>query len=204
MGLYKEIMLPWCLDKACGTKAITKQREKIIPLASGIVLEIGIGSGLNIPHYDVNKVIKVLGLEPDENMWTKSIKRRKNYNFSIERIGLSGEEIPLKNNSVDNIVVTYSLCTIPNPIKALIEMKRVLRPGGKIFFSEHGKAPDIRVQKLQNFIDPFWSKIAGGCHSGRDIPFLFKQAGLKFEFIKEMYIPGPRVLSYNYWGAAVA
>lgn len=204
MGLYKEIILPWCLDKACGTNAITKQREKIIPLASGVVLEIGIGSGLNIPHYDSKKVIKVLGLEPDEKMWKKSIKKRNYSNLSIERIGLSGEEVPLKNNSVDNVVVTYSLCTIPDAVKALLEMKRVLRPGGKIFFSEHGKAPDIRIQKQQNFIDPLWGKIAGGCHTGRDIPFLFKQAGLKFEFLEEMYIPGPKVLSYNYWGAAFA
>ena len=204
MGFYNKHILPRCLDKACGIGPITKQREKIVPLAEGVVLEIGIGSGQNLPHYNANKVSKIIGVDPDEQIWKHSEKRRAVCPIEIERIGLSGEDIPLEKNTVDSVVVTYSLCTIPDPVKALNEMKRILRPGRKILFSEHGKAPDAKVHRWQNRLDPVWKKIAGGCHSGRDIPDLFRQANLKFEDLQELYIPGPKVLSYNYWGAAIA
>ena len=204
MGFYNKHILPRCLDKACGIGPITKQREKIVPLAEGVVLEIGIGSGQNLPHYNANKVSKIIGVDPDEHIWKHSEKRRAACPIEIERIGLSGEDIPLEKNTVDSVVVTYSLCTIPDPVKALNEMKRILKPGGKILFSEHGKAPDAKVHRWQNRLDPVWKKIAGGCHSGRDIPDLFRQANLKFEDLQELYIPGPKVLSYNYWGAAIA
>jgi len=183
MGFYDKYILPCCLDKACSIGPITKQRAKVVPQAIGTVLEIGIGSGLNLPHY--------------------SAKNRAKCQIEVERIGLSGEDIPLENKTADTVVVTYSLCTIPDPVKALHEMARILKPRGKILFTEHGKAPDAGVAKWQNLIDPFWKKIAGGCHSGRDIPALFKQAGLTLESLDEMYIPGPRVLGYNYWGSAV-
>ena len=117
---------------------------------------------------------------------------------------MSGEDIPLEKNLVDSVVVTYSLCTIPDPVKALGEMTRILKPGGRIFFSEHGQAPDTGIKAWQGRIDPVWRKIAGGCHTGRDIPALFRQAGLEFDTLEHMYIPGPKVLSYNYWGIAKA
>jgi len=202
MGFYARHILPHGLDLACGTKPTRKQREKVVPHAEGVVLEIGIGSGQNLPHYNPSKVTKIIGVDPDDHIWKRSARRREACPIEIERIGLSGEETPLENNLADTVVVTYSLCTIPDPVKALGEMKRILKPGGKILFSEHGKAPDASVHKWQNRIDPIWSKIAGGCHSGRDIPDLFKQADLKLEDLQEMYIPGPKVLSYNYWGSA--
>jgi len=204
MGFYAKHILPVCLDKACGIGPISKQRQKVVPLASGTVLEIGIGSGLNLPFYNPNKVSKVIGVDPDEHMWKRSAKIRAKTSIEIERIGLSGEEIPLEKNMADTVVVTYSLCTIPDPIKALKEMTRILKPGGQILFTEHGKAPDANVHKWQNRIDPLWGKIAGGCHTGRDIPELFRRADLKFDALEEMYIPGPKVLGYNYWGAARA
>ena len=202
MGFYNKHILPCCLDKACGIGPITRQREKVVPLAEGVVLEIGIGSGQNLPHYNTSKVRKIIGVDPDEHIWKRSEKRRSDCPIPIERIGLSGEDIPLDKNTADSVVVTYSLCTIPDPVKALLEMKRILKPGGKILFSEHGKAPDAKVHRWQNRIDPVWKKLAGGCHSGRDIPDLFRQAGLTLDSLQEMYIPGPRVLSYNYWGIA--
>jgi len=204
MGFYNKHILPLCLDKACGIGPITKQREKIVPLAEGVVLEIGIGSGQNLPHYNPDKVHKIIGVDPDEHIWKRSKKRRAAAPFTVERIGLSGEDIPLEKNMADSVVVTYSLCTIPDPVTALHEMIRILKPGGKILFSEHGKAPDAKVHKWQNRIDPVWKKIAGGCHSGRDIPEIFRQADLKFDDLQEMYIPGPKVLGYNYWGIARA
>ena len=204
MGFYAKHILPVCLDKACGIGPISKQRQKVVPLASGTVLEIGIGSGLNLPFYNSEKVSKVIGVDPDEHMWKRSAKTRAKTAMEIERIGLSGEDIPLDKNVADTVVVTYSLCTIPDPVKALKEMTRILKPGGQILFTEHGKAPDANIHKWQNWIDPLWGKIAGGCHTGRDIPELFRQANLQFDSLEEMYIPGPKILSYNYWGAARA
>jgi len=204
MGFYSKYVLPLCLDKACGIGPITKQREKVVPLAEGVVLELGIGSGQNLPHYNPSKVTKIIGVDPDEHIWKRSEARRAACPIKIERIGLSGEDIPLEANMADSVVVTYSLCTIPDPVKALREMTRILKPGGQILFSEHGKAPDTKVHAWQNRIDPLWKKIAGGCHSGRDIPDLFHQADLKFVDLQEMYIPGPKVLGYNYWGVATA
>lgn len=200
MGFYDKYILPCCLDRACAIAPVSKQREKVVPFASGVVLEIGIGSGLNIPFYNPDKVSKLIGVDPDEYIWKRSAKRRAASPLEIERIGLSGEDIPLQDNMADSVVVTYSLCTIPDPIKALGEMKRILKPGGKILFTEHGKAPDAKVHRWQNRIDPIWGKLAGGCHTGRDIPTLFRQAGLEFESLEQGYIPGPKVLSYNYWG----
>jgi ubiquinone/menaquinone biosynthesis C-methylase UbiE len=202
MGFYAKHVLPICLDKACSIGPIHKQRAKIIPLAKGRILEIGIGSGLNLPHYDASRVEHVTGVDPDDNIWSRSQTRRDAVHFPVERIGLSGEDIPLPPNSVDTVVVTYSLCTIPDPVKALREMRRILKPEGDILFCEHGRAPDAAIAKWQTRIDPIWSKLAGGCQSGRNIPELFTQAGLKVADLNQAYIPGPRVLSYNYWGRA--
>lgn len=202
MGFYAKHVLPLCLDKACGIGPISKQRQKIVPFAEGVVLEVGIGSGQNLPFYDPIKVSRIIGVDPDDHIWKRSTKRRADCPIEIERIGLSGEDIPLEKNIADTVVVTYSLCTIPDPVKALNEMNRILKPGGQILFTEHGKAPDTNIHKWQNRIDPIWKKIAGGCHSGRDIPALFHEAGLTLETLEEMYIPGPKVLGYNYWGAA--
>lgn len=202
MGFYARHISPRCTDLACGMKPITMQRKKVVPRASGTVLEIGIGSGLNLPHYNPDKVTKIIGVDPDDNIWKRSRARRAACPIEIERIGLSGEEIPLENNLADTVLVTYSLCTIPDPVRALNEMRRILKPDGKILFCEHGKAPDKKVHKWQNRIDPIWKKIAGGCHTSRDIPKLFDQANLKIDSLEEMYIPGPKVLSYQYWGSA--
>lgn len=202
MGFYARHILPRCLDSACSVGPIEKQRAKIIPVAKGHVLEIGIGSGLNLPHYDAAQVSRVTGVDPDVHIWKRSENRRAAVPFSVERIGLSGEDIPMDSASVDTVVVTYSLCTIPDPVKALREMRRILKPGGEILFCEHGHAPDASVAKWQNRIDPLWSKIAGGCHSGRDIPKLIADAGLTTKELHQQYIPGPKALSYNYWGRA--
>ncbi len=202
MGFYSKYILPCCLDKACGIGPIEKQRQKVVPKATGTVVEIGIGSGLNLPHYYAENVTKIIGIDPDEHIWRRSEKRRAACPVPVERLGLSSESIPLKSAMADTIVVTYSLCTIADSVKALKEMGRVLKPGGQILFTEHGKAPDASVAKWQKRIDPLWKKLAGGCHSGRDIPALFAAAGLNITELNQAYIPGPKVLSYNYWGSA--
>ncbi len=203
MGVYARHILPKVLDLACGTKPIRMQRAKVVPQARGHVVEIGIGSGLNLPHYDASQVERVTGIDPDDGLWAKAAPRAAQCDFPVERLGLSGEALPLERDCADTVVVTYALCTIPDPVAALREMARILRPGGEILFTEHGRAPDPGVARWQRRIDPVWKRIAGGCHSGRDIPALFGQADLRLARLEDMYVPGPKVLSYTYWGAAV-
>ena len=203
MGFYDRYILPHLINCACGTKPIHRQREKVVPLASGTVLEIGIGTGLNLRHYDSARVDKVIGLDPSEKSWEIARKRNPKVPFELEFIGLPGEEIPLDDSSVDTIVMTYSLCTIPDPQTALRGMRRVLREEGTLIFCEHGKAPDAQVQKWQDRINPYWKAIAGGCHLNRHIPDLLEAAGFRVDAIDSMYLPGtPRFAGYNFWGTA--
>ncbi|PHR92365.1 MAG: SAM-dependent methyltransferase [Robiginitomaculum sp.] len=202
MGFYQRHILPCLLDCACSGKPFRKQREKIVPLAHGNVVEIGIGSGHNLPFYDQSKITKLTGIDPDEYIWKRSRKKRAQFHKPLERLGLSGEDIPLPDHYADTVVVTYSLCTIPDPVKALCEMRRILKPDGQLLFSEHGKAPDVNVQKWQARIDPLWSKISGGCFTGRDIPSFLAQSGFQTTDLQQAYIPGPKALAYNYWGSA--
>lgn len=181
-----------------------KQREKVVPLAEGEVLEIGMGTGLNLPYYDTDKVQKVWGLEPSEGMRKLARNRIRDSTIDLEMIDLPGEEIPLDANSVDTVLVTYTLCTIPDPHRALRGMQRVLRPGGTLLFCEHGIAPDAGVRKWQNRINPIWGRFAGGCNINRDIPRILESSGFRVVDDERMYIPGIRALSYNYWGSAVA
>lgn len=203
MGLYERYVLPRVIDLACSAKPNMKQREKIVPLAEGEVLEIGMGSGLNLPFYDRGKVKKVWGLEPSAGMRKLARRNFAGADLALEMIDLPGEEIPLTENSIDTVVVTYTLCTIADARKALRGMRRVLRPGGRLLFSEHGLAPDPGVARLQNRLNPAWRVIAGGCNINRDIPALLEASGFRLVEDERMYIPGARFLSYNFWGAAV-
>ena len=202
MNIYERYILPHAINCACGTKPIRKQREKVVPLCEGRVLEIGMGSGLNLPYYDKDKVEFVWGLEPSEGMRVRAQKNNTNSDLEVKWLDLPSEEIPLEDDSVDSILLTYTLCTIPDWQKALEQMRRVLKPNGKLIFSEHGLAPDKKVQKWQNRLDKPWGVIAGGCHLNRDIPALIKQSGLVIKSLEERYIPGPKFASYNYWGIA--
>lgn len=202
MGFYAKYILPWGIDMACSMAIITAKRQLVVPQAEGIVLELGIGSGHNLPHYDPEKIKKVIGIDPDAAIWKRSAQRRAAVGFPVERIGLSGEEIPLDNNSVDNVLVTYSLCTIPDPVAALREARRVMRPGGRLIFLEHGEAPEENIRKWQSRIDPVWKRLAGGCHTGRPIPKIIEEAGWTLENLNQGYIKGPKPLAFNYWGTA--
>ena len=179
-----------------------RQREKIVPLARGSVLEVGIGSGLNLPYYDADKVSKVWGLDPSPEMIKMAAAKERSVNFAVEFITSPGEQVPLQDGCVDTVVVTYTLCTIPDVSQALQEMARVLKPDGQLVFCEHGVAPDATVQRWQNMINPVWKRIGGGCHLNRDIPELIEQGGFRIREMQTMYIPGWRPTSYNYWGTA--
>jgi ubiquinone/menaquinone biosynthesis C-methylase UbiE len=202
MGWYDENILPHVLNYTCSIKPVRKQREKIVPLASGDVLEIGMGSGLNLPYYDSSKVRKIWGLEPSEGMRKVARKKLAETDLELEFIDLPGEQIPLETSSVDTVLVTYTLCTIPDVMLALEGMRRVLKPGGRLLFCEHGRAPDDSVSRWQNRLNPGWKRLAGGCNLNRDIPQLIRAAGFRIDVDERMYIPGLRVLTYNYWGSA--
>jgi len=203
MSFYDDKILPHIIHIACGTKPVLKQREKIVPQAEGRILEIGMGSGINIAYYDPDKVEKLWGLEPSVGMRQKAKARVDTAPFELEWLDLPGEEIPLDNKSVDTIVLTYTLCTIPDWLSAVKQMKRVLKPGGKLLFSEHGKAPDLAVRKWQDRINPYWMKIAGGCHLNRDIPKLLLEGGFDIKQMETLYVPKtPRVAAFTYSGYA--
>lgn len=200
---YERNLLPYLLDLSCSLSPIRKQRMKVIPLAWGQVLEIGIGTGLNMPFYDLARVKMIVGVEPALRMHRLAMKRSRQAGLEVKLIGLSAEQIPVEDASFDTVVCTYTLCTIPDPIAALKEMRRALKPGGKLLFSEHGKSPDINVFKWQTRLQPYWRKVAGGCLLNRDIPSLLGEAGFHPN-VQSSYIPGPKILSYHYWGEAVA
>ena len=203
MSFYDDNILPHLINLACGSTPVLRQREKIVPQAEGQILEIGMGSGINIPYYDTNKVEKVWGLEPSIGMRKKAQKRVNAAPFELEWLDLPGEEIPLDSNSVDTIVLTYTLCTIPDWRAAVDQMRRVLKPGGKLLFSEHGKAPDAAVQAWQNRVNPLWMKLAGGCHLNRDIPELLKEGGFSIKELDTLYVPKtPKIAAFTFWGYA--
>ncbi|MGB1403808.1 MAG: class I SAM-dependent methyltransferase [Porticoccaceae bacterium] len=205
MSFYDKYILPHFLNCACGTKPIQYQREKVVPLATGLVLEIGIGSGLNIPFYNTSKVTQVLGLDPSEELNRMARKVAEEKGLAVEFILGGAEAIALPDNHVDTVLVTYTMCTIPQVAEANKEINRVLKPKGKLIFCEHGLAPDANIAKWQNRIDPYWGKIAGGCHLNRNIPALISAAGFTIESMEQMYLPStPKFAGYNYWGTAVA
>lgn len=202
MKLYDKHILPKLIHFACGLQPAMRQREKIVPLARGKVLEIGLGSGLNLPYYDASKVSHLWGLEPSPEMIKMAETRARSVGFDVEFMTIPGQEIPLKANSIDTVLVTYTLCTIVDVEQALQEMARVLKPDGELIFCEHGLAPDARVRRLQNVINPVWTRVSGGCHLNREIPKLIEHGGFRIKTMEKMYIPGWRPASYNYWGIA--
>jgi ubiquinone/menaquinone biosynthesis C-methylase UbiE len=201
---YERRLLPWLLDVACGIRPFSRQRRKVVPLASGRVLEIGIGTGLNLAYYDRSRVAELIGLDPGVEMHRLARKRAAAAGIEVQLVALSAERIPFEDGAFDTVLVTYSLCTIPDPAAALREMRRVLKPSGQLIFCEHGLARDASVRAWQRRLTPAWSRMAGGCHLDRDIPALLQQAGFRFVDLQTGYLPGPRPFAYNFWGVAVA
>jgi ubiquinone/menaquinone biosynthesis C-methylase UbiE len=203
MGLYDRYILPPLLNLACSCRPVRRQREKIVPQAQGVVLELGFGSGLNLAHYDASRVAKVYALEPAPGMLVRARKQAQSAPFAVEVLSETAERLSLPGESVDTVLVTYSLCTIPDPIAALQGARRALKPGGRLLFCEHGRAPDEGVQRWQQRIEPVWRVIGGGCRLTRDIPSLIRSAGFAIEKLDTMYLPGtPKWAGFNCWGAA--
>jgi len=203
MGFYENHVLPRLLDTACSSPGILEQREKVVPEARGRVLEVGMGSAINLPFYDVDKVEMVWGLEPSEGMRRKAAPRIADAPFPVEWLGLPGEEIPLEDDSADTVLLTFTLCTIPDFAKALAQMKRVLKPGGRLLFAEHGASPDPALRKWQDRWNPLWKRVAGGCHINREIPRLIEEAGFGIEALDSRVLPAtPAIAAHQFWGSA--
>jgi SAM-dependent methyltransferase len=195
MGIYDKHILPRVIDLAMRNGQLAPYRERVLAGAEGRVLEIGVGSGPNLPYYP-SQATEIIGLEP--HLTLQAMATRAGFRV----VPGSAEVIPLDSSSVDTVVTTWTLCSIPDVEAALLEMRRVLRPSGKLLFVEHGLAPDAGVQRWQHRLTPLWKCIAGGCHLDRDIPALIRTAGFEIGEMDTDHMPGPRPMTFMYEGWA--
>ncbi len=199
---YERTVLPKLIEAGCGQGPLMKLRSQYVPQAQGKVLEIGIGTGLNLEFYDKEQV-QLTGLDPAQELTGLAQERAQSLDLPIELLGLSGEAIPAEDHTFDHLVCTWTLCSIPNVEVALGEMFRVLKPAGKLFFIEHGASPDAGVAKWQRRIEPLWKRIAGGCHLTRKADELIGNAGFDIASQTAEYLPGPKFAAYMTHGIAV-
>ncbi len=201
MDFYERWILPPILDLVMRRKDLTKYRRATVAAAHGRVLEIGVGSGLNFPLYG-KQVEFVYGIDPSPRLLSIARRRAAASGIPVELLLGSATAIPLADNAVDTVVMTWTLCSIPDPIAALREMRRVLKPDGNLCFVEHGLSPEPGVERWQHRLTPPWPRIAGGCHLDRKMDDLIRQAGFDLTKLHEEYAPGPRAMSYMYQGCA--
>ena len=202
MGFYAQYVLPRLIDLAMRNKEAARLRADWIPRARGEVLEIGIGSGLNLPFYSP-EVQRVYGVDPSVELQRMARKRVAPGRLPVEFLSQSAEEpLPLPSASVDTVVVTWTICSIPNVEQALQQMKRVLKPSGRLIFLEHGRSPDPSVVAWQDRLTPIWKRFTGGCHLNRKMDELITAAGFQIAELKTCYLSGPRPMSYIYQGFA--
>ncbi|MBF0289552.1 MAG: class I SAM-dependent methyltransferase [SAR324 cluster bacterium] len=203
MSLYEGKIFPYLVNRVCSSEQVMSLKAKVIPLATGKVLEIGMGTGANLSLYNKNRVEFIWGLEPSAGMRKQACSNVEKSAVEVKWLDLPGEKIPLENESVDTIVLTFTLCSIPDWKLALQQMHRVLKPEGKLLFCEHGRAPEVNVQKWQDRLNPFWKKIGGGCHLNRPIESCLKETGFQFDDLQKMYMASaPRIVGYMYYGQA--
>lgn len=205
MSLYENHVLPHLIDCACGSPLVMKERARIVPRATGTVLEVGMGSGTNLPLYDPHEVELVYGLEPSAGMRRKASPNLAAASVAVEWLDWPGERVPLDENTVDTVVLTFTLCTIPDWRAALTEMRRVLRPDGRLLFCEHGRSPEARVQRWQDWLTPAWKKVAGGCHLNRSTDDLLAAGGFRIREMDTHYLDKtPKFAGHIYSGEAVS
>jgi ubiquinone/menaquinone biosynthesis C-methylase UbiE len=202
VGIYAKYVLPHVIDLSMRNKETARVRGEWVPRARGDVLEIGIGSGLNLPFYS-GDVGRIYGVEPSPELQKLARNRSVDKDIHVEFFLQSAEEpIPLPDQSVDTVVMTWTLCSIPDPPRALRQMKKVLKTNGRLIFVEHGRAPDSGVAVWQDRLTPVWKRIGGGCHLNRKIDDLLLEAGFSIEELRTTYLPGPRPMTYTYQGLA--
>jgi ubiquinone/menaquinone biosynthesis C-methylase UbiE len=205
MGFYARHILPHLIHCACGTRPIERQRAKVAPMVEGVVLELGFGSGRNVPFLDASRIARLYALEPEDGMRKLSEKAARSAPFPIEVRSEFAETLDIPERSVDTLLLTYVICTIPDPVSALSATRRFLKPGARVVFCEHGLAPDEDVRRTQANVEPLWKRVAGGCHLTRDIPAVLKSSGFAIDRLESMYLPKtPRFAGFNVWGSARA
>jgi ubiquinone/menaquinone biosynthesis C-methylase UbiE len=203
MGFYSRYILPTLIQWACSNGSSEARREMIVPQATGRVLEIGIGSGNNLLHYNESRVIHLTGIDPLERLWKKRSVDLSQLSFDVKYIKGTAEQIPAGDATFDTVVTTFTLCSVDDIHGTLKEIHRVLKQGGKLLYSEHGKSPDKGTEQWQNLINPLWRRVSGGCNLNRDIPGLMKEHGFKTADLTTQYMPGWRLTSYSYWGSVL-
>jgi ubiquinone/menaquinone biosynthesis C-methylase UbiE len=201
MSLYSRYVLPWLTHLAMSNKALAEERVRWIPLASGVVLEIGMGAGLNLPFYR-STVQRLYALEPSAPLRRMAAARARRARMPVKFLAASAEAIPLPDASMDVVATTWTLCTIGDTGQALREVRRVLRPEGRVIFVEHGLSPQPQVARWQNRLTPVWRRIAGGCHLNRPIDRMLVEDGFAIEGLERGYVRGPRFGTYLYRGIA--
>jgi ubiquinone/menaquinone biosynthesis C-methylase UbiE len=202
MGFYARYFLPRLIDVAMKNADTARLRADWIPRAQGEVVEIGIGSGLNLAFYS-REVERVYGVDPSPELQSMARRRAAEGAVEVEFLCQSAEEpLPLAAASIDTVVVTWTLCSIANPAKALEEMRRVLKANGRLVFLEHGRSPDAGVARWQDRLTPAWKRVTGGCHLNRQVDALIRAAGFRISDLETCYLPGPRPMTYTYQGLA--
>jgi ubiquinone/menaquinone biosynthesis C-methylase UbiE len=201
--IYGRFVLPRLIHFAMQREDATRLRAAYVPKAAGAVLEVGIGSGLNLSHYAPG-VTHLYGIDPSAELLAMAAAHTAAAPFPVELFRQGAERIPLPDEAVDTVVMTWSLCSIEHPRAALGEIRRVLKPGGRFIFVEHGLAPDAEVQRWQNRLTPVWRRVAGGCHLNRPIADLIRESGFAIADLKTEYVPGPRPMTFMYEGIAHA
>jgi ubiquinone/menaquinone biosynthesis C-methylase UbiE len=202
MGIYEKYFLPKLLNSLMKMPELERLRREWVPEATGKVLEVGIGSGLNLPFYKNNKDLSVVGVDPSLELQVYAQEVAEESQIPVEFLAQGCENLPFGNDHFDTAVVTWTFCTIPDPDTALAEIRRVLKPDGKLIFIEHGRAKEGAVAKWQNRINPMWKIFAGGCHLNREPDIAILNQGFKFETMVESFVPGPKIATYNYRGIA--
>jgi len=202
VGLYAKYMLPRIIDLAMRDEEAARLRAEWVSQARGEVLEVGIGSGLNLPFYSP-EVKRIYGVDPSAELQTMARRRAGGTSLSVEFLTQSAEApLPLGASTIDTVVITWALCSIPDAAKALEQARRVLKPDGRLIFLEHGRAPDSGVAAWQDRLTPAWKRIGGGCHLNRRIDALIRDAGFQIAELRTGYLPGPRPMRYTYQGFA--
>jgi ubiquinone/menaquinone biosynthesis C-methylase UbiE len=201
MGFYNAWLFPRVLDLVMQQKQMTPFRERIGKAAGGRVLDIGIGSGLNLPFYG-QRADQVYGVDPSEGLLHLAEERAHKTSVPVELLRGSGEALPLDDKSIDTVVMTFTLCTVDDAAKTLSEIRRVLKPAGMLLFAEHGRAPEIGVARWQDTITPVWKRVAGGCRLNRKPDDLMQAAGFRIEGLETGYLKGPRPMGFVYSGSA--
>jgi ubiquinone/menaquinone biosynthesis C-methylase UbiE len=201
VGFYQNRIVPHLVNWAMGDRRFEPYRERVISAAEGRVLEIGIGSGLNLAFYP-QQVREIVGLEPAERLLGMAREAAGRSGLNVTLIEGSAEAIPLEAKSIDTVVTTWTLCTIPNPPGALLEVRRVLRSNCQLQFVEHGLAPEDQICRWQNRLTPLWKRVAGGCHLNRPIRRLIEDAGFAITQLDTGYAEGPRPMTFFYQGRA--